>query len=132
MTIVATAPTVAAPTVFNGFTATIAPNAGGPVDPNAANNTATRSVTVAPDGADLSVTKSKTPGLVALGSNMTSTIVVSNAGPRTAASGTVTLVDALEANRPAARAVVTGVPRETPRTVLLKFISQRARIALFI
>ncbi|MDQ2797819.1 MAG: hypothetical protein M3Y06_11790, partial [Actinomycetota bacterium] len=96
LTIVATAPAVVAPTIFNNITATIAPNAGGPADPNAANNTATRSLTVAPDGADLSITKTKGPAFVALGANMTSTIVVSNAGPRTAASGTITVVDALD------------------------------------
>lgn len=96
LTIVATTPSVATPTVFNNITATIAPNVGGPADPNASNNSATRSVTVSPDGLDLSVTKSKTPNFVALGANMTSTIVVNNAGPRTAASGSITLVDALD------------------------------------
>ncbi|MEO8523607.1 MAG: SdrD B-like domain-containing protein [Caldimonas sp.] len=96
LTIVTSAPTVATPTNYTGITATIAPNSGGPTDPNAANNTATRSVIVSPDGLDLSATKSKTPSFVALGANMVSTIVVKNTGPRTAASGSVTLVDALD------------------------------------
>ena len=96
LTIAATAPTVATSTAFNNITATIAPNAGGPVDPTASNNTASRNLSVAPDGVDLSITKSKSPALAALGANITSTIVVANAGPRTAASGTITVVDALD------------------------------------
>jgi uncharacterized repeat protein (TIGR01451 family) len=96
LTIVATAPTVATPTVYSNITATIAPNSGGPADPNAANNAAARNLTVSPDGLDLSVTKNKTPAIVAVGANMTSTIVVANAGPRTAASGSITVVDALD------------------------------------
>ena len=64
LTVVATAPAVTASTNFAGITATIAPNPGGPPDPTAGNNTAARSVVVAPDGADLSVNKSKTPNPV--------------------------------------------------------------------
>ena len=96
LTITALPPAVSTPTAFTAITATIAPNAGGPADPNPANNSAARNVTVSPDGLDLSVSKTKGPAIVALGANMTSTIVVSNAGPRTAASGTITLVDALD------------------------------------
>ena len=99
LTILATAPAVATPTTYINITATIAPNAGGPADPNPANNTAARNLTVLPDGLDLSIAKSKSPSFVALGANITSNIVVSNSGPRTAASGTITVVDALDATK---------------------------------
>ena len=97
LTIVATVPSVLSNTTYSNITATIAPNAGGPADPVAANNTAARSLSVLPDGVDLSVSKNKSPAYVALGSNITSTIVVANTGPRTAASGSITVIDALDA-----------------------------------
>ncbi len=93
---VATTPSVLVPTPYNNITATIAPNVGGPADADSTNNSAARNLTVSPDGVDLSVTKTKTPAIVALNANITSAIVVRNAGPRTAASGTITLVDALD------------------------------------
>lgn len=51
-------------------------------DPNGGNNSGAVAVNVLPDGADLRLAKSKTPNPVAQGSNMTSTIVVTNNGPR--------------------------------------------------
>jgi uncharacterized repeat protein (TIGR01451 family) len=96
LTIVTTVPTVVTTTTYSGITASIAPNTGGPVDPIAFNNTAARSLNVLPDGVDLSISKSKAPNPVALGANMVSSIVVSNAGPQTAASGTITVVDVLD------------------------------------
>ena len=68
------------------------------------NNNGSVTFTVLADGADLSLTKSKTPELVAVwdgigsdtDSRMTSTIVVRNLGPR-AASGQVQVVDELAA-----------------------------------
>lgn len=53
-------------------------------DPNGANNNGSVTVAVLPDGADLGITKSKSPNPVAQGSNLTSTITVTNNGPRTA------------------------------------------------
>ncbi|MEP6907074.1 MAG: DUF11 domain-containing protein, partial [Pseudoxanthomonas sp.] len=68
------------------------------------NNTASTTFTVLSDGADLRLTKAKTPALVAVwdgvsadtDSRMTSTITVRNLGPR-AASGQVQVVDELAA-----------------------------------
>jgi uncharacterized repeat protein (TIGR01451 family) len=99
LTIVATVPNVTGSTSFLGITGSIAPNAGGPVDPIAFNNSAARNLSVLPDGVDLSISKSKAPALVAQGALMTSSIVVRNAGPQTAASGTITVVDALDPAR---------------------------------
>jgi uncharacterized repeat protein (TIGR01451 family) len=53
-------------------------------DPNPGNNNASVNVQVLPDGADLRLSKSKTPNPVALGSDMTSTVNVTNNGPRVA------------------------------------------------
>lgn len=53
-------------------------------DPIGSNDNVTVSYTVNPDIADLSITKSKSPDPVALGHEMTSTIVVHNNGPRPA------------------------------------------------
>lgn len=66
-------------------------------DPNLGNNTGSVLFSIVPDGANLSITKTKTPNPVALGANMTSRIRVSNGGPQ-ATSGTVTVVDTLDAN----------------------------------
>ena len=49
------------------------------------------SVPVRPDGADLRLSKTKTPNPVALGSDMVSTITVTNGGPRVA-SGVLRVV----------------------------------------
>ncbi|MGZ8830824.1 MAG: IPTL-CTERM sorting domain-containing protein, partial [Thermoanaerobaculia bacterium] len=68
-------------------TATITSATG---DPNAANNTATAAVTVAPAIADLSIAKSASAGNIIPGTNVTYTIVVTNNGPSTATGVTVT------------------------------------------
>ncbi len=63
-------------------------------DPNNGNNNGSVSLLVLPDGADLTLTKTKSPNPVALGSNLTSRINVSNNGPRTA-TGTLRVIDVL-------------------------------------
>ena len=63
-------------------------------DPISSNNSGSVAVTVRRDGADLRLAKTKTPNPVALGSNMVSTIVVTNGGPR-AATGPLRVVDGL-------------------------------------
>lgn len=65
-------------------------------DPTPGNNSDTSVSTVVPDGADLRLTKSKTPDPVAQGSDMTSTIRVTNLGPQ-ATSGVLTVTDTLAA-----------------------------------
>ena len=68
-------------------TATVAAPAGA-VDPDAANNTATSSVTLAP-AADLHITK-EGPVTAVAGTNLVYTITVTNAGPSDATGVTVT------------------------------------------
>ena len=64
-------------------------------DPNLGNNSAsTGTFNVLPDGADLRLAKTKSPNPVAQGSQVTSTITVSNGGPR-AATGPLRVVDQL-------------------------------------
>ncbi len=63
-------------------------------DPNGGNNSGSANVNITPDGADLSLTKSKTPTLIVQGGTLTSTIQVTNNGPR-ATSGTLTVTDTL-------------------------------------
>jgi len=63
-------------------------------DPVAANNSQSVAVTVRRDGADLRLSKTKTPNPVAVGSNMASTIIVTNGGPRRA-TGPIRVVEAL-------------------------------------
>ncbi len=63
-------------------------------DPIAGNNSGSVDVLVLRDGADLRVAKSKTPNPVALGTNMTSSITVSNGGPRVA-TGPLRVVELL-------------------------------------
>jgi uncharacterized repeat protein (TIGR01451 family) len=64
-------------------------------DPVSSNNNTTLNFNVVPDGVDLTLTKTKAPNPVAQGSNMTSTFVVHNNGPRAAAAGTITVTDIL-------------------------------------
>jgi uncharacterized repeat protein (TIGR01451 family) len=66
-----------------------------PADPNPANNTAIATVGVG-DSANLSITNTASPVPVAAAANVTYTQVVTNSGPSTAAS--VTLTDTLPAN----------------------------------
>ena len=63
-------------------------------DPNPANNSGSVNVNVLPDGADLRLAKSKTPNPVAQGSPLTSTINVTNNGPRVA-TGALRVVEVL-------------------------------------
>ena len=94
ITVVATAPNNAAvgPT---GSTYTNTASIGSDTtDPNGGNNSGSVNVTVLPDGADLRIAKTKTPNPVALGSALTSTIVVTNNGPR-AATGPLRVVEQL-------------------------------------
>lgn len=62
------------------------------------NNNDSVDIRITPDGVDLSVSKSKTPQPVAVGSPIESTITVSNAGPQDALAGTITLTDTLPAD----------------------------------
>ncbi|MEG1832028.1 MAG: SdrD B-like domain-containing protein [Burkholderiaceae bacterium] len=64
------------------------------VDPDSTNNSASVTLRVMPDGADLSLTKTKSPRPVALGSTMVSSINVRNHGPR-AATGPLRVIDQL-------------------------------------
>lgn len=66
-------------------------------DPNVGNDTGSVTFSIVPDGADLSITKVKTPDPVAQGADMTSRIRVSNTGPK-ATSGTITVTDTLSVN----------------------------------
>ncbi len=67
-------------------------------DPDLTNNAGTVNFTVMRDGADFSISKTKTPNPVAQGSPLTSTIVTVNNGPRALlGSDTITVVDTLPA-----------------------------------
>ena len=63
-------------------------------DPNPTNNSASITYNTLPDGADLRIAKSKSPNPVAQGSLVTSTITITNNGPR-AATGKVKVIDQL-------------------------------------
>ena len=63
-------------------------------DPAPGNNTRAVSFDILPDGADLRLAKSKSPNPVAQGSQVTSTITVTNGGPRQA-TGELRVVDQL-------------------------------------
>ena len=82
ITILATAPSavVVGPggTTYTN-TATIA---SATADPNGTNNSGSANVEVRPGGADLSISKTKTPNPVSVGGLMTSTITVFNNGPQ--------------------------------------------------
>ena len=94
ITLVATAPdtaTVGATGTTYTNTATITNDVA---DPNGGNNAGSVNILVLPDGADLRLTKSKTPNPVAQGSNLTSTINVTNGGPRVA-TGPLRVVELL-------------------------------------
>ena len=92
-TVVARAPDTA--TVGSGAsyvnTASIAATSD---DPDTGNNSASVTVNVLPDGADLALTKTKSPNPVALGGQLTSRIVVTNNGPRVA-TGPLRVVELL-------------------------------------
>ncbi|WP_338845225.1 SdrD B-like domain-containing protein [Massilia sp. W12] len=61
------------------------------------NDSSSVNFSLMPDGVDLSISKSKTPDPVAQGSNMSSTMVVQNNGPRNARAGEVKIIDTLPA-----------------------------------
>ena len=63
-------------------------------DPAPGNNSRSVTFDILPDGADLRLAKSKSPNPVAQGSQVTSTITVTNGGPRQA-TGTLRVVDQL-------------------------------------
>ncbi len=94
ITVGATAP----PNAAVGATGTTCTNtaaiASDTPDPVAANNSGSVNINVLPDGADLRISKSKTPNPVALGSNLTSTIRVTNNSPRTA-TGPLSVIELL-------------------------------------
>ena len=80
------------------FTAAIAPNPGSPVDPISANNQSTLPVKVGPDGAGLSISKSRNPNPVAEGQLINNVLLVTNQGPTAVAAanpGTVQITDSI-------------------------------------
>ena len=92
ITVVATAPaTVAAAGTTFTNTASIGSDT---LDGDTGNNSGSVALLVRRDGADLRLSKAKTPNPVALGSNMVSTITVENGGPR-AATGPLRVVEQL-------------------------------------
>ncbi|MFP5391173.1 MAG: CARDB domain-containing protein, partial [Gammaproteobacteria bacterium] len=93
ITIGATAPAAVSATNYTN-TAQIA---SATPDANAANDVASKSVTVLPDGIDLAITKTKGPNPVAEGAPVQSTIAVTNNGPQGARAGEVAVTDTLPA-----------------------------------
>jgi len=91
ISITATAPVTASLQSFSN-TATIS---AATLDPAPSNNTSnTVNFNVQPDGADLTISKTKTPNPVAQGSAITSTITVRNLGPQAVpAGGTITVTE---------------------------------------
>jgi uncharacterized repeat protein (TIGR01451 family) len=94
ITVVATAPANSAVAANGSSYTNTASIASDVADPTPGNNSGSAAIAVRRDGADLSLSKTKTPNPVALGSNMVSTIVVSNGGPR-AATGPLRVVESL-------------------------------------
>lgn len=84
ITLVATAPGNAAVAEAGQTFTNTATIGASSADPNGGNNSASVNVPVLRDGADLRLSKAKTPNPVALGADMTSTLVVTNNGPRSA------------------------------------------------
>ena len=91
ITINATAPAVASSTTFTNTTSISSATSDGV----SANNSGSVNFDVLPDGVDLSLTKTKGPNPVAQGANINSTIIVTNHGPRAAASGEVRVTETL-------------------------------------
>lgn len=78
--------------------ASITPNPGSPVDPVAANNQSTLPIKVGPDGAGLSISKSRNPNPVAEGQLINNVLQVVNQGPTAVAAaspGTVQITDTI-------------------------------------
>ena len=97
--ITATAPTVLAQTPYTGITATIAPRPGSPTDPVPGNNSASVDLNVVPDGVDLSLNKTKLPQPAAIGNTVTSSLRVSNAGPKAAGANEIVVTDTLDLSK---------------------------------
>jgi uncharacterized repeat protein (TIGR01451 family) len=95
ITLTATADTVVA---SQSFTNHVEIDSADSPDPVSGNDQQDLNFTVAPDGVDLSVTKTKTPDPVAEGANMTSTIRVANGGPRAAGAGSISITETLSAS----------------------------------
>ncbi|MCC6532385.1 MAG: DUF11 domain-containing protein [Burkholderiales bacterium] len=91
ISITATAPVTAGLQSFSNTATISSPTA----DPAPANNTSNSvNFNVQPDGADLTIAKTKTPNPVAQGSPITSTITVRNLGPQAVpAGGTITVTE---------------------------------------
>jgi large repetitive protein len=92
ITLIATAPAAVAEG-GSGYTNT-ASISGAASDPLTGNNSASVGLVVVRDGADLSLSKSKTPFAATVGGALTSTLTVTNTGPRTA-TGTLRVVEVL-------------------------------------
>ena len=92
ITIVATAPEALTPAPYTN-TATISATTP---DAVSSNNTGSASFNLMPDGADLSIAKTKSPNPVAQGAAMASTLTVHNAGPRQAGANTIIVTERLE------------------------------------
>ena len=107
ITVVATAPTNAQiPAAGQTFTNT-ASITNSVTDPVPGNNSGSVNVQVLRDGADLRVTKTKTPNPVAQGSPLTSILTLFNNGPRVA-TGPLRIVDLLPAGETFVSASGTG------------------------
>lgn len=96
ITLIATTPASVSSVTAYTLTATVSSNPGSPTDVNSSNDVASRNVSVTPAGLDISITKNKSPGLIAFGSPMMSTINVSSAaGGTTAVAGSIVVTDTL-------------------------------------
>lgn len=98
ISIVATAPVVTNVQAFNNIQAVIAHDPANFIDPVSANNTASVNLNVSPDGAGLTLSKSRTPNPVAEGQNITSIIRVANQGPTSATASTISVTDTIDIN----------------------------------
>ena len=94
LSITAIAPANAAVAVGGSSFTNTATITSATTDPVSSNNSGSVTVTVRRDGADLRISKTKTPNPVALGSNMVSTVIVRNGGPRSA-TGPLRVVEGL-------------------------------------
>lgn len=94
ISVVATAPNNAAVGPTGTSYTNTATISAATADPDASNNSGSVNISVRPDGAELSIAKSKTPNPVAQGSPLVSTITVTNNGPRVA-TGPLRVVELL-------------------------------------
>ncbi len=94
ITVIARAPSSAAVGATGSSFVNTASVSAGSADPIGSNNAASVTATVLPDGADLQLSKFKTPELISQGGTLTSTIGVRNNGPRIA-TGPLRVVESL-------------------------------------